>query len=58
MIADLDSSKSGTFGGLPEYSLKDVSDISAEILHAVWNDEVLKDLKFPSAETSRRCVSF
>ena len=26
----------------------DVSDISAKFLHTVWNDEVLKHLKFPS----------
>ena len=36
--------KSRTFGGI----LKDVSDISANFLHTVWNDDVLKDLKFPS----------
>ena len=29
-------------------TLKGVSDISARFLHTVWNDEVLKDLKFPS----------
>ena len=30
MIDDLDSSKSGTFGEIPEYPLKGVSDISDE----------------------------
>ena len=29
-------------------TLKGVSDISARFLHTVWNDEVLKYLKFPS----------
>ena len=46
MTDDLDSSKSGTFGEIPEYSLKGVSDISDEFLHAVWNDEAIKDLNF------------
>ena len=58
MIDDLDSSKSGTFREIPEYSLKGVSDISDEFLHAVWNDEAIKDLKFPGAEPSRSCASF
>ena len=41
-----DSRKSGTFGGILFNCLKGVSDISAKFLHTVWNDEVLKDLKF------------
>ena len=45
---NLDSRKSGIFGGIPANCLKGVSDISAKFLHTVWNDEVLKDLKFPS----------
>ena len=48
MINNLDSKKSGTFGGIPVNCLKGVSEISAEFLNNVWNDEVLKDLKFPS----------
>ena len=48
MIDNLDSSKSGTFGGIPTNCLKGVSDISAEFLNSVWNNEVLKDLKFAS----------
>ena len=47
-IDNLDSIKSGTFGGIPPNCLNGVSDISGNFLHAVWNDEVLKDLKFPS----------
>ena len=47
-IDNLDSRKSGTFGGIPANYIKGVSDISAKFLHTVWNDEVLKDLKFPS----------
>ena len=48
IIDNLDSRKSGIFGGIPANCLKGVSDISAKFLHIVWNDEVLKDLKFPS----------
>ena len=48
IIDNLDSRKSGIFGGIPANCLKGVSDISAKFLHTVWNDEVLKDLKFPS----------
>ena len=48
MIDNLDSRKSGTFGGIPANCLKAVSDISAKVLQTVWNDEVLKDSKFPS----------
>ena len=48
MIDNLDSSKSGTFGGVPTNCLKGVSDISAKFLNSVWNNEVLKDLKFAS----------
>ena len=48
MIDNLDSGKSGTFGGIPANCLKGASDISAKFLHTVWNDEVLKDLKFHS----------
>ena len=48
MIDNLDSRKSGTFGGILANCLKAVSDISAKVLRTVWNDEVLKDSKFPS----------
>ena len=48
MIDNLDSRKSGTFGGILANCLKAVSDISAKVLQTVWNDEVLKDSKFPS----------
>ena len=48
MINNLDSRKSGTFGGIPDNCLKGVSDICDKFLHAVWNDEVLKDLRFSS----------
>ena len=48
MIDNLDSSKSGTFGGIPTNCLKGVSDISAKFLNSVWNSEVFKDLKFAS----------
>ena len=48
IIDNLDSRKSGIFGGIPANCLKGVSDISAKFLHTVWNDEVLTDLKFPS----------
>ena len=48
MIDNLDSRKNGTFGRIPANCLKGVSYISATFLHTVWNDEVLKDLKFPS----------
>ena len=41
-------SKSGTFEGIPRNCPKGVSDISAEFLHAVWSDVVLKDLKLSS----------
>ena len=46
MIDNLDSKKSGTFGGIPTNCLKGVSDISAKFLNSVWNNEVLKDLNF------------
>ena len=49
MIDNLDSSKSGTFGGIPTNCLKGVSDISATFLNSVWNNEVLKDQVFSSA---------
>ena len=48
MIDNLDSSKSRTFGGIPTNCLKGVSDVSAKFLNSVWNNEVLKDLKFAS----------
>ena len=48
IIGNLDSRKSGLFGGIPANCLQGVSDISAKFLHTVWNDEVLTDLKFPS----------
>ena len=48
MIDNLDSRKSGTFGGIPANCLKGVSDISGKFLHNIVNDEVLKNLKFPS----------
>ena len=48
IIDNLDSRKSGIFGGIPANCLKGVSDISAKFLHTVWNDEMLTDLKFPS----------
>ena len=48
MIDNLDSSKSETFGGIPTNCLKGVLDISAKFLNSVWNNEVLKDLKFAS----------
>ena len=48
MIDNLDSRKSGTFGRVPANCLKAVSDITAKVLQTVWNDEVLKDSKFPS----------
>ena len=41
IIDNLDSRKSGIFGGIP-------ANISPKFLDTVWNDEVLKDLKFPS----------
>ena len=47
IIDNLDSRKSGIFGGIPANCLKVLSDISAKFLHTVWNDEVLTDLKFP-----------
>ena len=43
---NLDSRKSGTFGVIPANCLNGVSDIYTKFLHTVWNDEVLKDLKF------------
>ena len=46
MIDNLDSKKSGTFGGIPRNCLKGVSDISAKFLNSLWNNEVLKDLNF------------
>ena len=46
MIDNLDSTKSGTFGGIPTNCLKGVSDISAKFLNSVSNNEVLKDLNF------------
>ena len=48
IIDNLDSRKTGIFGGIPANFLKDVSHISAKFLHTIWNDEVLTDLKFPS----------
>ena len=45
-IDNLDSKKSGIFGGIPANCLKCVSGISAKFLHTVWNDEVLTNLKF------------
>ena len=48
MIENLDSIKNGTLRKIPASCPKGVSDISAKFLHTVWNDEVLKDLKFPS----------
>ena len=48
IIDNLDSRKSGIFGGIPANCLKGVSDISSKFLHSVWNDKVLTDLKFPS----------
>ena len=48
IIDKLDSRKSEIFGGIPANWLKVVSDISAKFLHTVWNDEILKDLIFPS----------
>ena len=51
MIDNLDSSQNGTFGGIPTNCLKGVSDISAKFLNSVWNNEVLKDLKFASGLT-------
>ena len=48
MIDNLDSRKSGTFGGIPLNCLKGVSDISGKFLHNIVNDELLKNLKFPS----------
>ena len=48
MTDNLDSSKSGTFGGIPTNCLKGVSDVSAKFLNSVCNNEVLKDLKFAS----------
>ena len=48
MIDNHDSRKSGTFGGILANCLKAVSDISAKVLQTVWNDEVLKNSKFPS----------
>ena len=47
MIDNLHSRKSGTFGGVPANYLKGVSDILDKFLHTAWNDEILKDLKFP-----------
>ena len=48
MVDNLDSRKSGTFGRILANCLKGVSDISAKFLHTVLNDEVLKNLKFPT----------
>ena len=59
IIDNLDSRKSGIFGGIPANCLKVLSDISAKFLHIVWNDEVLTDLKFPcELKTIRWCTSF
>ena len=33
---------------IPANCLKGVSNISGKFLHTIWNNEVLKDLKFPS----------
>ena len=48
MIDNLDSSKGGTFGGIPTNCLKGVSDVSATFLNSAGNNEVLKGLKFAS----------
>ena len=48
IIDNLDSRKSGTFGGIPTNCLKCVSDVSAKFYHTVWNNEVLKDSKLSS----------
>ena len=48
MIDNFDSRKSRTFGVISANCLKGVSDISAKFLHNVWNEKVLKVLKFPS----------
>ena len=45
MINNLNSRKSGTFGGIQANCLEGTWDISTKFLHTVWNDEV-KDLKF------------
>ena len=46
MIDGLDSSKSGIFEGITRNFPRGAWGIFAEFLHAVWNDELLKDLKF------------
>ena len=46
MIDGLDSIKSGIFEGIPRNFPRCAWVIFAEFLHAVWNDELLKDLKF------------
>ena len=56
MIDNIDSSKSGTFGGIPTNCLIGVSDISTKFLNSVWNNEVLKDLKFASSLKSADIV--
>ena len=48
MIDNIDSRKSGILGGIPVDCLNGVSDNSVKFLRAVWNNEVLKDLKFLS----------
>ena len=48
MTDNLDSRKSGTFEEIPVNFIKDVPNISAKLLGTAWNDEVLKDLTFPS----------
>ena len=48
MTDNLDSRKSGTFEEIPVNFIKNVPNISAKLLGTAWNDEVLKDLTFPS----------
>ena len=48
MIDNLDARKSEISGAIPANCLKGVSYISANFFHTVSNDEVLKDLKYPS----------
>ena len=48
MIDNIDSRKSGILGGISVDCLNGVSDNSVKFLRAVWNNEVLKDLKFLS----------
>ena len=48
IIDKFDSRKRRLFGGILANCLTGVSVITAKFLHTVWNDEVLKDSKFPS----------